>query len=105
MPKPWTADQILELARSFQPACVLAAAADLDLFAAVGADHLTADAIARRLQCNKRGITILLDGLVALQMLNNQSSRYSVPASITKILTHDGSDSVLAMVQHQANCL
>lgn len=105
MPKPWTADEILDLARSFQPACVLAAAADLDLFDAFGADHLTADAIARRLQCNKRGITILLDALVALQMLNRQSSRYSVPASIAKILTHDGSDSILAMAQHQANCL
>src|ERR1017187_416717 len=105
MPKPWTADQILNLARSFQPACVLAAAADLDLFDAFGTAHLTADAIARRLQCNKRGITILLDALVALQMLNSQSTRYSVPASIARILTHDGSDSILAMAQHQANCL
>jgi|ERR1039458_5033896 precorrin-6B methylase 2 len=104
MPKPWTADQILDLARSFQPACVLAAAADLDLFDAFGTAHLTADAIARHLQCNKRGITILLDALVALQMLNKHSTRYSVPASITKILTHDGSDNVLAMAQHQANC-
>ena len=30
MPKQWTADQILELTRSFQPVAVLAAAADLD---------------------------------------------------------------------------
>jgi precorrin-6B methylase 2 len=105
MPKQWTADEILDLARGFQPVCVLAAAADLDLFAAFGTAHLTAAAIAGRLQCNKRGITILLDALVALQMLNKQSTRYSVPASIAKILTYDGANSVLAMVQHQANCL
>ncbi len=105
MPKQWTADEILDLARGFQPACVLAAAADLDLFDAFGTSHLTAEAIAHRLQCNKRGITILLDALVALQMFNKQSRRYSVPASLLKILTHDGSDSVLAMAQHQANCL
>lgn len=105
MPKPWTADQILELARGFQPACILAAAADLDLFDAIGTDRLTAAAIARRLHCNKRGITILLDALVALQMLNKHSTRYSVPASIANILTYDGADSVLAMAQHQANCL
>ena len=36
MPKQWTAHEILDLARSFQPACVLAAAADLDVFAAFG---------------------------------------------------------------------
>jgi SAM-dependent methyltransferase len=105
MPKQWTADAILDIARSFQPACILAAAADLDLFGAFGADHLTADAIARRLRCNRRGITVLLDALVALQMLHKQSTRYSVPASIAKILTYDGADSVLAMAQHQANCL
>ena len=105
MPKQWTADEILDLARGFQPACVLAAAADLDLFDAVGTARLTADAIAARLHCNKRGITILLDALVALQMLNKQSTRYSVPASIAKLLNQDESDSVLAMAQHQANCL
>jgi precorrin-6B methylase 2 len=105
MPKQWTADEILDLARGFQPACILAAAADLNLFDTIGVDHLTADALARRLQCYKRGITILLDALVALQMLHKQSTRYSVPASIARILTHDGSNSVLAMAQHQANCL
>jgi precorrin-6B methylase 2 len=105
MPKQWTADGILDLARSFQPACILAAAADLDLLDAFGTDHLTADAVSRRLHCNKRGITVLLDALVALQMLNKQSTRYSVPASIARILTYDGADSVLAMAQHQANCL
>ncbi len=104
-PKQWTADEILDLARGFQPACVLAAAADLDLFDAVGTDSLTADAIAARLHCNKRGITILLDALVALQMLNKRSTRYSAPASIAKLLAQDESDSVLAMAQHQANCL
>jgi len=105
MTNQWTANKILELARSFQPVSVLAAAADLDLFDALGADRLTAAAIARRLHCNKRGLTILLDALVALQLLQKQSTRYAVPANIAKILTHDGTDSVLAMAQHQANCL
>ena len=105
MSKQWTADQILDLARSYQPVAILAAAADLDLFDAIGADRLTADVIARRLHCNKRGMTVLLDTLVALQMLTKQATRYSVPASISKVLTHVGSDSVLVMAQHQANCL
>ena len=105
MPKQWTADQILALARSFQPVCVLAAAADLDLFDALRTDRLTAAAVARRLHVNIRGITTLLDALVALQLLNKQGARYSVPASIAKLLTRDGADSVLAMAQHQANCL
>ena len=32
MSKAWTADAILELARSYQSTCVLAAAAELDLY-------------------------------------------------------------------------
>ena len=105
MSKQWTADQVLELARSYQPVCVLVAAADLDLFATVGADQLTAAAVARRLHCNQHGITILLDALVALQLLTKQANHYSVPASVAKTLTHAGPDSVLAMAQHQATCL
>jgi SAM-dependent methyltransferase len=38
-------------------------------------------------------------------MMSKRSSRYSVPAGILNILTHNGPNSVLAMAQHQANCL
>jgi SAM-dependent methyltransferase len=105
MLKQWTADQVLEVTRGFQPACILTAAGDLDLFGALGSGRLTVDQIAHRLKCGKRGITVLLDALVALQVLNKRARRYSVPARVAAILTRDGSDSVLAMVQHQGNCL
>jgi len=105
MPMQWTADQVLEITRGFQPACILAAAADLDLFDALGSGRLTVDQIAQRLKCDNRGITVLLDALVALQILNKRGRRYSVPARVATVLTRHGSDSVLAMVQHQANCL
>jgi len=105
MPKRWTADRVLEITRGFQPACILAAAADLDLFDALGSGRPTVDQIARRLKCDKRGITVLLDALVALQILNKRGNRYSVPARVASVLTRAGSDSVLSMVQHQANCL
>ena len=41
MSKSWTADEVLQLARGYQAACVLAAAADLNLFGSLaggGAD-------------------------------------------------------------------
>ena len=105
MNKPWTAATLLDLCRSFQPASLLAAAADLELFDTLGPDRLTADQIARRGQWDRRGLTALLDALVALQLLHKHQHRYSVPASVAQGLTRTGSDSVLAMVQHQANCL
>jgi hypothetical protein len=46
----WTADKLLDLARSYQPAMVLAAAADLDLFTSLAAGPLTAPALAHKLR-------------------------------------------------------
>jgi SAM-dependent methyltransferase len=105
MSKQWTADEILQLARSYQSACVLAAAVDLDLFECLAAGSATAEGIAKTLQCDRRATTTLLDSLVALELLHKEGERYSVPESLVPILARDGPGSVLSMAQHQANCL
>ena len=104
MNKPWTAHAILDLCRTFQPAALLAAAVDLELFDACGLDQLTAAQVARRVGCDLRGVTQLLDALVALRLLTKRQRRYSVPPRVVRVLTKTGADSVLAMAQHQANC-
>lgn len=103
--KKWTSESVLALIWSFQPACVLAAAADLDLVDILTPQPLTAEATARELMADVRGTTILLDALVALQLLRKRNARYSVPRDVAKVLTRHGRKSVLAMAQHQANCL
>ena len=100
----WTAERILELGRSYQGAAILAAAADLDLFSALTSAPVTAAEVSRKLHCRLRGLTILLDALVALQLLEKSGDRYSLPAELGALLTPDGSQTVLAMAQHQANC-
>jgi len=101
----WTAEDILELSRTFQAAAVLGAAADLDLFSALAGAPSKAAALARRFRCQVRGLTILLDALVALQLLEKAGERYALSAGLEALLNPDGSRSVLAMAQHQANCL
>jgi SAM-dependent methyltransferase len=103
--RPWTADDILALARTYQGAAVLGAAADLNVFSAVASKPLTAAELSRRLRCRMRGLTILLDALVALQLLKKSGGRYELPAGLGTLLTDTGSHTVLAMAQHQANCL
>ena len=105
MSRQWSREEVLELARSFQPACVLAAAADLDIFSRLAARPLTAEEVVSALACDLRATTILLDALAALKLLDKQGVRYSVPPSLASILTEHGTSSVLAMAQHQANCL
>jgi precorrin-6B methylase 2 len=101
----WNADGLLELARGYQGAAVLAAAVDLDLFSALASEALTAPVLARRLSCDLRGLTILLDALTALQLLVKEGERYSLSPGAGACLTASGPHSILAMAQHQANCL
>jgi hypothetical protein len=101
----WTAEDVLALSRSYQEACVLAAAAELNLFAALVTQPLAAASLADRLQCDARGITALLDALAAMHFLEKTENRYSLAPGIAATLAPEGERSVLAMAQHQANCL
>lgn len=101
----WTPDDVLEMARSYQPAAVLGAAADLDLFSALANGPLSAEAVARQRACDLRGVTTLLDALTALGLLDKLGGNYSLAPGVEVCLTAEGPQSVLAMVQHQANCL
>jgi SAM-dependent methyltransferase len=101
----WNTDGLLELARGYQGTAVLAAAADLDLFSALASESLTGPVLARRLSCDLRGLTILLDALTALQLLVKEEDRYSLSRGADACLTASGPHSILAMAQHQANCL
>ena len=103
--EPWTAEDVLALGRSYQGAAVLAAAAELDLFSALAPAALTAAELSRAVRCDLRGLTILLDALVALRLLEKSGNRYALPVGLDALLTPDGSQSLLAMAQHQANCL
>ena len=104
-PSPWTAEQILALGRSYQGAAVLAAAAELDLFSALSRAPLPAAKLARTLKADLRGLTILLDALVALRLLDKSGGNYALAGGLDAVLTRAGAQSVLAMAQHQARCL
>ena len=105
MSKQWTAEEVLDLARLFQPACVLAAAADLDVFSPLGEKPMTAQALAYDLGTDSRATTILLDALAAMEFLTKQGNDYSVPEDVAELLTEKSDVNVLPMVRHLANCL
>jgi SAM-dependent methyltransferase len=101
----WTADCLLEMGRAYQPAAVLAAAADLDLFPLLARAPQTAAQAAATLQCSLRGVTMLLDALAALELLEKNGDLYRLAPGTEGFLTETGPGSILAMTQHQANCL
>lgn len=105
MPNHWTSDAILEQARAYQPACVIAAAADLDLFTVLSTRRLTCEALAVEMQVDRRGLTVLMDALASMGLLDKRDGQYSAPPDVAELLSAGGARSVLAMVQHTANCM
>ncbi len=105
MARSWNVDELLEKVRGFQAACVIAAAAELDVFSALDGQPATADALSRRIGSDPRATTILLDALVALDLLTKRGDTYRVPPKVAEMLTEDSATNVLAGVRHQANCL
>ncbi len=103
-PQPWSPEDILALGRSYQGAAVLAAAADLDLFTALSSAPMTAAQLAHKLQCDLRALTILLDALTALRLLDKSGGNYALPVGLDALLTSNGAQTVLAMAQHQGHC-
>jgi SAM-dependent methyltransferase len=101
----WTREALLSLGRSYQGAAVLAAAADLDVFDAMHGTSRSAADLAHKLRCNVRGLTVVLDALTALGLLRKSGNAYSLPSRLAGLLTSNGQQSVLAMAQHQANCM
>ena len=105
MSRNWTAEDVLQIARGYQAACVLATAADLDIFTCLGKGPLGAREVAGALSCDTRAVTIILDALAALELLEKGDGRYSVPPGLLPLLAQRGPGSILAMARHQANCL
>jgi len=105
MAKRWTADEVLNMVRAFQPACVLVAAAELDIFTVLCKRPTTAKSLASKLDCDLRATTILLDALTALGFLTKKRSTYSVPRNLSDILAESGPNNVLPGIRHVGNYL
>jgi len=97
--------QILELTASFMPACVVGAAAELDVFRVTADRPLSAAEAAERLRADLRATTILLDAVAAMGLLEKQDGRYTVPAELRPLLVEGSPDSILPMLRHRMNCL
>ncbi|MHB0956755.1 MAG: methyltransferase [Pirellulaceae bacterium] len=98
-------EQLLEMMRAYQVPCLLAAAADLDLLEAIAPAPRSAQEVATATACDVRAVTMLLDALAAVGVIVKQEERYSVSAELLSYLDPKNPQSVVAMLQHQANCL
>ena len=99
----FTRQQILDLMNGFRSACVIGAAAELDVWTVLAEHSLTAAQMAERLGCDLRAAGMLLDAVAALDLLEKRQERYSVPLELRGWLVEGDPQSVLPMLRHAAN--
>lgn len=100
-----TPTELLDLMSGYQAACVIGAAAELDLYTPIADQALTAEALAARLEADLRGITILLDGLAALGVLDKTDGRYRVVPALRDALRSDRAGHMLPGLWQRMNVL
>jgi hypothetical protein len=98
-------EQILKMMMAYQVPCLLAAAADLDLFEKLAPAPRTAAEVATTAGCDLRAVTILLDALAAVRVIVKQDEQYSISPELAPFLGEAFPQSVMAVLRHQANCL
>ena len=97
--------KILEMMGGFQASCVIGAAAELDLWTAIGCCEVTADELVEQLNCDPRGLTMLLDAVCALQLIEKRDDRYSVSEPVREYLDSNGERSLIPILRHHMCCL
>lgn len=105
MASEWTAKELMERVRGFQPACIIIAAAELDVFTILSQTPLDARRAARRIGGDERATAILLDALAATGLLRKRQGRYRTPRAVADVLAERGGHCELGMARHLGNCL
>lgn len=93
------------MAAGFQTACVLGAAAELDVFTLLGKRSLSAAEVADAVGADRRATAVLLDAVAALELLEKQGEAYRVPGGLLPLLSHSSPESVLPMILHRMNVM
>lgn len=98
-----TPESILRLARQFMESRILLTASELNLFSNIAGKPATAKELSEELGAEIRGLTILLDALAAMGLLEKREDRYQTLPEAVPFLSNDSPRSVLPMLLHAAH--
>lgn len=101
-----TSEALLSWCHGFRESCLLITAAELDIFSLLATVPLSLDDITTRLQGNKRALQIMLDALVAMNLLDKEIKQggnffvYKTKKSVEGLLVADRETSILPFITH-----
>jgi precorrin-6B methylase 2 len=99
---PAGADSVMRQSRAFMESRVLLTAAELDLFTELNRHPRTAAALAEARAWQLRPLALVLDALVAMELLSKQDGVYRCAPAVGEQLSSSSPTSVLASVRHAA---
>jgi len=96
----WNAEKLLKTAGSFWEACTLHAGVQLEIFTRIGENSVTAEELARRLNGDVRGFTMLLNALVAMDLLIKKNNLYANTSASSTFLNKKSPKYVGYLIAH-----
>lgn len=94
-------EQLQAISTGFIKAKVVLAAAELRLFDITADDWLTAEDAAGKIDGDLRCTEILLDALVAVEMLEKRDGRYRLRSELVPVLREDSPSQIVSMLRHR----
>lgn len=98
--KDWTVGDLLKVSGSYWQAFLLHASVKLNVFSLIGAGQVSAEEVAKRLDCEVRGATMLLNALAAMGLLIKERDQYANTAESKSLLMKESPDFIGHMVMH-----
>jgi precorrin-6B methylase 2 len=96
----WTPEMILRLSGDYWKTCALHAGVKLDVFTIIGDDCLSANEIAGRIECDLRGVAMLLNVLTAMRLLLHKDEGYANTPAVKSFLSKDSDHYLGYMIMH-----
>ena len=97
---PMTPAELLKLSGGYWSSCALHAAVGLDLFSHLTEEPRTAADIARIIAVDIRGVTMLLDALTALELLEKRNNGYKVTTFSAEYLSKKSENYIGYIILH-----
>ena len=105
--KEWTGPELLRFSSAYWSCCALQAGVILDVFTVLdeAGGAVKAEALAARLECDARGLSMLLDALTALGFLDRENGAPALPESARRYLSRRSSEFLGYIIMHQADIM
>jgi len=99
-PQEWNPGQLLELSGSYWQTCALHASIKLDIFTLIGEKLLSGDDVAARLNGDPRSVTMFLNALAAMNLLDKKVNKYASTDIAKTYLSKDSSTYIGYIIMH-----